>query len=56
MESTTGTNTIDIASMGITAATGDKLELAVSSLTSYNDTIVWDDDTNAGASITAIVA
>jgi hypothetical protein len=56
LESTTGTNTIDIASMGISATKGDMLELAVSSLTSYNDTIVWDDDTNAGASISAIVA
>jgi hypothetical protein len=51
----TGTNTIDIAAIGIIAAVGDVLEVSVSSITPYNDTVVWDNDTIAGASNTIIV-
>jgi hypothetical protein len=50
----TGTNTIDIAAAGIATVIGDVLEIKVSSVTPYNDTIVWDSATIAGAPETVI--
>ena len=50
-----GNNTIDLVALGATVVAGDELRIRVSAITSFNDTVVWDNNTAAGAPLSVIV-